>query len=120
CRQLVAVGVPVRLAAGEDALVVPRSGGVCQLPLGLDPYPPATVAKPRLRRQRPLGRTQLEHLAASAQGLANRAPHVDVLGDHRLGTSRKPGSPAMSRTSQPAASISSRSRSAEPKSPPAR
>src|SRR6185437_7258553 len=77
---------------------------------------PLDVAQPGLAAYGPLARPQLQHLARPAQSLAHGAAPVDELTRHERGTSRKPGGSATSRTSQPAAAISSRRRSAPAKS----
>src|SRR5437763_672603 len=69
----------------------------------------AALAQPALGANRALGREDLEHLPPAAQRLADRPPPVDELRRH-FGTSWKP--PATSRTTQPPASISLRTRSA--------
>src|SRR2546421_899256 len=118
--ELVRVGVAVRLAPGEHALVVAGAGGLRQVALELDLNPglgrlaEPRLAEPRLRPDGPLGPPELEHLAiAAAERLAKRTTPLDLLPRHRR-TSRKP--PGSSRTSHPSARISSRRRSARAKS----
>ena len=110
--QRVRVGVAVRLAEGDDALVIARVRRVAQAPLGDDLQPePGHLPQPRLRREGALGDEQLEDLAlAGAVQLAHRPPAVDEVAGHALGISRKPS--GTSWTSHPSASISARSSSA--------
>ena len=84
--ELVGVGVAVGLDARDDALVVARAGELAQLALGCEAGACAS-GEPRLRRDRALGREQLEHLAPSAQRLAHRPAAVDEVGAHRRRTS---------------------------------
>src|SRR5204862_6310861 len=116
--ELPPIGVLVPLAPRGHALLVARACRFGQLALEVGLHTRAVdFAQPRLRLLRPLGRPELEHLAAPAQRLAHRSPAVHLLARH-LGTSWKPS--ATSRASQPAASICARSRSASSKSRAAR
>src|SRR5437588_12190724 len=79
--ELVRVGVAVRLAPGEHALVVAGAGGLRQVALELDLNPGlGRLAEPRLRLDGPLGRSELDHLASAASDpLAHRPAPLDLL-----------------------------------------
>ena len=83
--ELVGVGVAVRLDPGDDALMVARPGELGQLTVG--PLAGLRLGEPGLGRKRPVGREQLEHLAAAPQRLLHGAPAVDEIARHRRGTS---------------------------------
>ena len=84
-RQLVRVRVAVRLDARDDALVVARPRALGQV--ALERRVDLRLGEPGLAGRRPLGRPDLEHLAASAQRLANGLPTVDEVAAHDFGTS---------------------------------
>src|SRR5206468_5884250 len=72
--ELPRVRVLVRLAPGDDTLVVARRRSVGQLTLGLDLQArPFDLAQPRLGLDRPVRRPALEHLAPPVQRLPHRA-----------------------------------------------
>ncbi len=85
--ELPRIRVLVRLAPGDDALVIARSCGVVQLTLELHLHTRTIdLTQPRLNLQRSLRRPDLEHLAAASQRFAHRAAAVHLIADH-LGTS---------------------------------
>ena len=85
--ELPSVRVGIRLAPGDDALVIRRRGGLGQLALALhvDARP---LAEPVERLRGALARPQLEHLAPAAQRLTDGVAPVDELSGHARGTSR--------------------------------
>jgi hypothetical protein len=85
--QLVPVGVAVRRALGDDALVIAGAGRLAQLALELHLHARPAVLQPRLGRERTLARPQLEHLTRAAERLSNSSPPVDLLRGHLRGTS---------------------------------
>src|SRR5438105_8813856 len=92
-RQLKGIGVAVRLAQREYALMIGGTGCGGQVALGLDLHARAAVAEPWLGAERPLAGPELEHLASPAKRLPNRAATIDLLADHCFGTSWEPSVP---------------------------
>ena len=87
--ELERIGVAERLAPRDDSLVVPRAGGLRQVPFELRLHPrPLDLTQPRLASNRPLARPQLENLAWPAQGLPHRTAAVDEIARHGRRTSR--------------------------------
>ena len=89
-RELVCVGVAVRLAEGDDPLVVSRPRGLVQPSLGHDLHTKALhLAQPWLRGESSLGDEQLEDRApAGTDDLSDRAAPVDELSCHPFGIRR--------------------------------
>ena len=116
--QLVGVGVLVRLAPREHALVVARAGGLGDvlLELHLDARL-RRLAQPGLALDRALGRPELEHLALAAERLAHGPAAVDLLARH-LGTSVGPSGPSW--TTQPSSAIGRAARRSARQSSPRR
>ena len=87
CGKLPGVAVFVRLAPGDDALMIARPGRVVQLALQPELDARALdVPQPRLGSDRTLGRPELEHLSPAAQRLAHGATTVHLVANH-FGTS---------------------------------
>src|SRR5207244_8091371 len=100
--ELPRVRVAVRLAPGDDALVVACAGCLAELALSLDLNSRSIrLLQPCLGLERALGRPELEHLSPPAQGLPDGPAAVDLLARHRRRTSWKPSE--TSRASHPAA-----------------
>ena len=86
-RELVGVGVAVRLRPGEHTLMIAGAGGLADLPIRLD-LEARSLLQPRFGRDGALCRPDLEDLAPSPKRLAHRPAAVDLVSRHCLGTRR--------------------------------
>ena len=89
-RELPRVAVRIRLAPGDDALVVGRPCRLGELALLMDAHA-WPLAEPVEGRDGALARPHLEHLSTTAKRFAHSVPAVDEVARHRRGTSRTRG-----------------------------